>query len=168
MTRRYRVLGGVFLLMVPGGGGGALLLVGMAGDLVDLVLVAALVLAVAEVERGQVLEITPHGLSREVRIAGALVYPVCAMAWPAVEEIHTRWREPGDDTVLETIVSGAGPSIRFTSNMGYRAFRGLVEDVVARAPSALRTGLTDQLLSEPAPAGPWWHGLARRGTGPSA
>jgi hypothetical protein len=151
VARRYRALGGILGWGIPAGAGCVLTVTVVVGDFIDILLVAVLGLVATGLERGQVLEATAHGLSREVRIGGVLLYPARVVAWPAVAEIVTRWRRPNDYTTLETIVSGAGISVRFSTDMGYAAYRALVADIAAHAPAARRTGLTDQLLREP----PW-------------
>lgn len=152
-TRRYRAVGGGFAWRLPLVAGLVLGVAALAADWVTTLVAAALALVAGSLERGAVLEASPHGLSKELRIAGIHIRPARAIAWHAVEEITTSWRGPADCTGIVTIVRGGGTAIGFSSAMGYRGYRALVADVVSRAPHARRSDLTEQLLVEP-PAPP--------------
>lgn len=96
-----------------------------------------------------VFEVSPRGLARGLAVGGVLVGHARSVRWDAVEEIFTRWRRPGDFTVLETVVVTRGRErLTFGTPMGLAAYRSLLALVVRHAPSARRTGLTAQVLAE--------------------
>ena len=151
--RRYRALGGLAGWRVPLVVGVLALGAALAGHWTFACILAAAGLAARGLDRAVVLDVSAMGLSRGIAVAGAFVMPARVIAWRSVDEIATGWRGPRDFTALETVVTSrdAG-AIHFSSRMGYAAYRTLLADVVRRAPRARRTGLTDELLAETAPA----------------
>jgi hypothetical protein len=101
--------------------------------------------------RGVVVEIAPRGLTRGFCLNGRFLGRTTVMTWRAVASVHTDWRRPGDDTALATTVrDGQGRAIHFTTAMGLRDYWACLASVVARAPGARRSGLTEAILaSEP-------------------
>lgn len=150
--RRYRALGGLASWRVPLVVGVIALGAALAGHWTFACILAAAGLAARGLDRAVVLDVSAMGLSRGVAVAGAFLGPARVIAWRSVDEIATFGRGPRDFTALETVVSSrdAG-SIRFSSRMGYAAYRALLAEVARRAPRARRTGLTDELLAATAP-----------------
>jgi hypothetical protein len=100
-----------------------------------------------------VVEVSGLGLTRGFILKGRFLGRTTVIAWRAVESVHTDWRCPGDDTALRTTVRDRqGSVIHFTTAMGLRAYWSCLEAVVARAPAARRSGLTDVLLSQAPPS----------------
>ena len=103
----------------------------------------------ASVDRSTVIELSGAGVARGFTLRGAFVGHARMLPWDAISEVTTVWRAPRDYSVLETFVSTEdGATIRFTSRMGFAAYRALIEEIVERAPVARRTGLTEQVLAE--------------------
>jgi hypothetical protein len=103
--------------------------------------------------RSIVVEISRRGLTRGFVLNGRFLGRSTVMAWSAVESVHTDWRCPGDDTALRTTVWDChGSAIHFTTAMGLRAYWDCLVTVVARAPAARRSGLTEALLSQAPPS----------------
>jgi hypothetical protein len=150
-VRRYRVIGGVAGWRLPLL---ALLLLLCAAGLREWTLgavVALLGATAAALERAQVLEVSPRGLSRGLDLGGRFLVVRVVLGWDTVAEVASDWRRPHDATEIETTVSDAsGAWIRFGTRMGLTAYRALLADVARLAPGARRTGLTDQLLDESA------------------
>ena len=120
-----------------------------------LVCALALMGALAtSVDRSTVIELSEAGVARGSTLAGALrgrahLGHAHALSWDAISEVTTVWRAPRDYSVLETFVSTPdGATIRFTSRMGFPAYRALIAEIVERAPVARRTGLTEQVLAD--------------------
>lgn len=102
--------------------------------------------------RGVVVEISTRGLTRGFVLSGRFLGRTTVMAWSAVESVHSDWQRPGDDTALATTVRDyQGRAIHFTTAMGLRTYWESVAAVVAGAPTARRSGLTDALLSQEPP-----------------
>jgi hypothetical protein len=150
-ARRYPAIDGVAAWRIPIV---AVAFVAAAAAVADWSIIAAIgvVALIAEVlERAVVFEVSTVGLVRAVVVGDALVGPARVIPWTAVAEVTTRWRGPGDFTVLETIIVGRhGDHLTFGSRMGLGAYRRLLAEVVRHAPQARRTGLTDELLAESA------------------
>lgn len=118
------------------------------------VAVAVLGFVAQSVVRGVVVEIAPRGLTRGFALNGRFVGRTTVMGWDTVASVHTDWRRPGDDTALATAVRDAhGHAIHFTTTMGLGAYWGCLAAVVAGAPTARRSGLTEAVLGN-GPPGP--------------
>jgi hypothetical protein len=152
LVRRYALLGlvaGWHVAWVTG----TLALAGVvlgATDLLAIVLVLGVVAyrAVSSVT----LELSPAGLTRGVMLQGRFVGNTTVMAWSAVANVHTDWQVPGDDSALATVVrDGEGRRIAFSTAMGLRDYWECLAGIVAAAPGATRSGLTDTMLAEGPP-----------------
>jgi hypothetical protein len=155
LSRRYRAVGGVTAWRVPILFGFAMLTLLSLGEWTAACVIAFVGLVYHTADRAAVLEVSPAGLARGFLVGTAFLGPARVLAWPLVEEVTTRWRGPRDFTVLETTVrSRDGITVRFTSRMGFPEYRALVAEVVRRAPTARRLGLTDEVLADPPPATP--------------
>ena len=104
-------------------------------------------------DRSMVIELSETGVARGSTLRGALrggyLGHARALPWDAIIEVTTVWRAPRDYSVLETFIStSGGATIRFTSRMGFAAYRALIAEIVERAPVARRTGLTEQVLAD--------------------
>lgn len=129
--------------------GGLLAICALAAGAWDLALVAAVV---GGAIRGLVIEVSPGGLTRSFAPGGAFVGPTTALPWPAVSEVHTDRRRPGDGSALETIVRGRDATIRLSTAMGLAAYWRCLADVAGRAPGASRSGLTEATLADGSPS----------------
>lgn len=154
-ARRYATIGGVAAWRIPLLA--AILAAGaLALDAWDLVLAVVIAATAGQgLQRGMIVEVAPAALTRGLTLRGAFLAHASSLAWPAVVEVHTDWCRPRDDSALETTVRGAdGTTIRFSTAMGLRAYWACLADVASRATRARRSGLTDAVLAEPAPARP--------------
>jgi hypothetical protein len=150
--RQYRIVGGVAAWPIPVVssmlGLGALRL-----DALEVAVTIALLGFVAQrLWLAGVVEISAVGLSRGFLLNGRFLGRTTVMAWDAVASIHTGWRYPGDDTALVTIVRDCeGRSIRLSTAMGLCGYWTCLAAIVAGAPRATRTGLTDAVLKDGPP-----------------
>lgn len=150
--RRYCAVGGAAAWPVPLAAGFLATVAGLLGDWTLSCLPLAAGVIGWTLQRAVVLDVSPSGLGRGLALGAAFVGPVRILAWPAIDEITTRWQRPRDFTGLETVVTARRVgTIRFTSRMGLTEYRDLVAEVARRAPHAHRRGLTDQLLREVRP-----------------
>lgn len=151
--QRYPVVGGATAWRLP-------LLTGMvalAGLVLDVWGIAASVVVLGWVGqlfwRSVVIELSPDGLARGLRLDGVFVGPPVSMAWSAVVAVDTDWWEPEDHRALETTVrSRDGTTIRISTAMGLRSYWACLAEIVRRAPGARRSGLTDGALASGPPA----------------
>lgn len=146
--RTYPVIGGVASRGAPLLGALAALGTGVAAGWDLAVAVVLLLTAIAALWPRVVVQVSGAALVRGRRAGRTTVGALVVIPWPRVTTIHTDWRRPGDDTALETVVTGAdGAAIRFSSTMGLHAYRACLADVTARAPRARRAGLTEAVLA---------------------
>jgi hypothetical protein len=104
--------------------------------------------------RSVVIELSPDGLARGLRLEGVFVGPTASMSWTAVVAVETDWWEPDDHHALETQVrSRDGTVIRLSTAMGLRSYVTCLHEIVRNAPRAVRSGLTDATLASGPPAG---------------
>jgi hypothetical protein len=148
-TRRVPTIGGVAAWRLPAlaaGLGLGALAVGEWALVCGLAMLGAIA---TSLDRSTVIELSRTGLARGFTLRGAFLGHARVVPWSAISEVSTIWRAPRDYSVLETFVStGDGVTIRFSSRMGFAAYRALIEEIVQRAPVARRTGLTEQVLAE--------------------
>ncbi len=150
MARRYHAIGGVTAWRAPLGFGVLAAVIAVHGEADTAWIVAAAGFVVYQFDRSLVFDVALPALSAGRSVGAALVAPR-TVAWPAVEEITTRWRGPRDFSALDTaVLARDGTVLRFGSRMGLRAYRALLADVVRHAPAARRTGLTDEVLADAA------------------
>jgi hypothetical protein len=151
-TRHFSVVGG------PAAWG----LAGLAGLLVAgaaafkgtdaAAVVAVLAWMVHRLSRSVVVETSPAGITRGLLALGAFRARPTVIAWLAVVEVRTAWLRPHDDSALETVVRDReGRSIRLSTAMGLAAYWACLAEIVRRAPSAARVGLTDDVLADGPP-----------------
>lgn len=146
---RYRAVGGLAAWRAPLLCGGVAVGGALAGEWTVALGVVLVGLALEAMDTAVVFEVSSRGLARGLAVGGVLVGHARSVSWDAVEEIFTRWRRPGDFTVLETVVVTRGRErLTFGTRMGLAAYRSLLTLVVRHAPSARRTGLTEQVLAE--------------------
>jgi hypothetical protein len=104
--------------------------------------------------RSVVIELSPDGLARGLRLEGVFVGPTASMSWTAVVAVETDWWEPDDHHALETQVrSRDGTVIRLSTAMGLRSYWACLHEIVRNTPRAVRSGLTDATLASGPPAG---------------
>jgi hypothetical protein len=152
---RYPVVGGAAAWRLP-------LLTGMivlAGLVLDAWAIAAGVAVLGGVGhrlwRSVVIEVSPDGLARGLRLDGVFVGATTSMAWSSVAGVETDWWAPDDHRALETSVrSRDGTTIRISTAMGLRAYRACLAEIIRRAPGAARSSLTDAALVSGPPARP--------------
>jgi hypothetical protein len=148
-SRRYPLIGGAAGWRLPLLTLLLLLCAAALGEWVLGSVVALLGAAAAGFERAQVVEVTARGLTRGMEVGGRLLAVHAVVAWDAVTDIESDWREPGDHTVLETtVIDRSGARIGFTSRMGLSAYRTLLAEVAGLAATARRSGLTQRLIEE--------------------
>jgi hypothetical protein len=152
-VRRYPVVGGAAAWRVPFVTAllaGAALSVLRAWDLALGVLVLGCV--AQGLWRSVVTEVSPTGLTRGFLLHGRFLGRTTVLPWRAVAEVHTDWCRPGDDSALETTVRGRdGTILRFTTAMGLGPYWTCLAEVVAGAPGAVRSGLTEATLADGPP-----------------
>jgi hypothetical protein len=103
--------------------------------------------------RSVVIEVSPDGLARGLRLDGAFVGSTASMAWSSVAAIETDWWAPDDHRALETSVrSRDGTTIRISTAMGLQAYRACLAEIIRRAPGAVHSSLTDAALVNGPPA----------------
>jgi hypothetical protein len=102
--------------------------------------------------RGVVIQVGAAGLSRGLVLRGVPLGWGLAIPWRAIVEVHTDWCRPHDDSALQTTVRGRdGTEIRLSSAMGLGRYWACLADIVASAPWAVRSGLTEEVLAEGPP-----------------
>jgi hypothetical protein len=153
--RRYPVVGGAAAWRLPLLTG----LLALAGLALDTRALAAIVIVVGwaghRLWRSVVVEISPDGLARGFALDGAFVGPTLSLPWSSVVAVETGWMAPDDHRALETVVRGRdGTTIRISTTMGLPRYRACLAEIVRRAPSADRVGLTDATLASEPPARP--------------
>lgn len=157
---RYRAVGGVAAWRIPVLCGLILFMVIANDEWAVACIVMAVAFVATSIQRLLVLDVSPTGLCRGLALGPAFLGPAAVLTWSSIAEISSQWRRPRDFTGLETVVVGVDGKTRiaFSSAMGLVTYRGLVAEVVRRAPHARRTGLTEQMLAE---ARPWLGALPR-------
>jgi hypothetical protein len=147
--RRYRALGGAATWRRPGLLGGGAVTAAVAGEFTLAVVLVGVWLLLELVDAAVVFEVSSRGLARGLAIRGVIVGHGRVLSWDEVEEIFTRWRRPGDFSVLETVVVAThGEPLTFGTRMGLGPYWALLSNVSGHAPHARRTGLTDEVLAE--------------------
>jgi hypothetical protein len=103
--------------------------------------------------RGLTIEVSGAGLTRGLVLKGGFVGRTTVIGWRTIEDVHTDWCRPGDDSALETTVRARdGATIRISTIMGLGAYWACLTDIVRHAPPTTATGLTAATLAEAPPA----------------
>ncbi len=146
--RRYPVVGGVAAWRLPV----LTVLLALYGFALDArgIAVSVVVLGwvVQRLWRSVVIELSPDGLARGLRLEGGFVGRTASMSWSAVVAVETAWWEPDDHRALETRVrSRDGTTIQISTAMGFQNYWACLAEIVQHAPRAFRSGLTDGTLA---------------------
>jgi hypothetical protein len=163
MLRRFRATGGLAAWRLPALS--TVLALGAlgAGEATLAVVAAVAGAALGWLESTVVIEVSAAGLVRGLLVGGRLLGHPRVLSWTSVREIDTAWVDPGSPTALLTDVRAAdGGTIRFTTRMGLRAYRELLGLTVERAAAARLSGLTAELMAEPAAPPPVRSALSDR------
>jgi hypothetical protein len=103
--------------------------------------------------RSVVIELSPDGLARGLRLDGVFIGRTVSLSWNSVVAVETDWWEPDDHRALETFVRGLdGTTIRISTTMGLQSYWACLAEIVRQAPGAVRPGLTDATLAGGPPA----------------
>lgn len=152
LRQQYRIAGGIAAWPIPVVA--AILGLGALGlQTLEPMLAVALLAVIAQVVwRGGVVEISPVGITRGFMLNGRFIGRTTVLAWSTITNVHTEWRQPGDDTALVTIVRDReGRSIQLSTSMGLRDYCRCLAAIRSAAPLATRSGLTDAVLDDRPP-----------------
>lgn len=148
-SRRFHAIGGMHAWAVPLVFAALTALAVAVGEGTLAALLAFVGVVGHTAQRSVIIDVSAAGVARVVTVGGTVLH-VRVIAWATVAHIVTAWRRPGDCTALFTRVTGGAVAVTFTTRMGHASYRACLEAVARHAPAARRTGLTGQVLSEPA------------------